>query len=139
MRRIIVNYSGHLLSKEASVSLGSAFDEIIQPDPFHFDFTADANEQLGVIVARTLESLDSESVLTIIPPGQSTLAILLVSFIHGLIGHFPRLCYLELNESGMYMPLTEFHISTQNVRTAGRFFRMKKFTKAQHPNLGFRP
>jgi hypothetical protein len=129
MKRILVNYSGHPLSREASRALAPDFDELIQPEPFHFDFLGDANEQLGAIATKTLASLDPESVLTIIPPGQSTLAILLVSFIHGLIGHFPRLCYLELNESGMYMPRTEYQINTQEVRLAGRFFRMKKFSQ----------
>ena len=127
MSRIVVNYSGHPLSREARRTLEAEFDVVLQTQPIQFDFSLDVNEQLKQVCNDTLAALDADSTLTLIPPGQSTVAILLVSYIHGILGHFPRICYLELGEQGLYLPHSEFQVDLQHARTAGRVFRMKRF------------
>lgn len=127
MKKVIINYSGHPLSQDAKGALDRRYDVIVQPDPIIFDFAADANSQLESIAKRTLHDVDANSTLTIIPPGQPTLAILLISYLHGLLGHFPNLCYLELSKDGMYLPKSEYEFVTQNSRAAGRLFRTRHF------------
>jgi len=123
MKKILVNYSGHPLSQNAKNALVKKYDVIYESDAIFFDFSADANIQLENIAKNTLHDVNADSTLTIIPPGQPTLAILLISYIHGLLGHFPNLCYLELGQNGMYLPKSEYEFVTQNTRTAGRLFR----------------
>jgi hypothetical protein len=127
MKKVIINYSGHPLSQDAKEALGRRYDLVVQPDPIIFDFSADANSQLESVAKKTLYDVDADSVLTIIPPGQPTLAILLISYLHGLLGHFPNLCYLELGQDGMYLPKSEYEYVTQNSRTAGRLFRTRHY------------
>lgn len=127
MKHVVINFSGHPLSSEARKILEAKFDCVLQPEPFLFDFRQDANAQLKQICANALQELDRDTALTIIPPGQSTLAILLVSYLHGVVGHFPRICYLELGDQGLYLPLAEYEINPQNTRSAGRVFRMQHF------------
>lgn len=129
MRSIVANFSGHPLSTQARLALESQFDAVIQSEPIQFDFSGDANAQIERICSAVLSVLDKDSALTIIPPGQSTLAILLASYLHGVIGHFPRVCYMELGHQGLYLPRAEYEINPQSTRAAGRFFRMKQLAR----------
>ncbi|HDR8859214.1 TPA: hypothetical protein QDA74_003712 [Burkholderia territorii] len=125
MSGILINFSGHALSRDAQNILSSQYDEIIDTPYFEFDFSGDTQSQLSDLIDTIPITLDGSRPIAIIPPGQSTLAILLVSFIHGMIGHFPRLCYLEVSESGVYLPRFEYQIAVQAVRSAGRKYRSK--------------
>lgn len=127
MKKIIVNFSGHTLCTEAQDSFNKYYDNVINPEPINFDFGKDVEEQLKNVISMVLDILDADTALTIIPPGQSTLSILVISYIHGIIGHFPKICYLELGKNGLYLPKTEYEIDVQNIRMAGRMFRMNSF------------
>lgn len=125
---IIINFSGHPLSREAFLALSEHFEEVIQAAPISFDFTGSVERQLEDIVVGLRCKIDGTKSVTIIPPGQSTLSILLITYLHGLMGHFPAICYLELSDSGIYLPKIEFSINSNHVRSAGRNFRTRSFT-----------
>jgi hypothetical protein len=124
---ILINFSGHALSQDAIDSLSEQYKEIIQAAPINFDFTDRVEEQLENLIVSLSCQIDGTQPITIIPPGQSTLSILLVTYLHGLMGNFPAICYLELSDSGIYLPKMEFSINSNHVRSAGRKFRAKVF------------
>ncbi|MCT4497656.1 CRISPR-associated protein Csx15 [Pseudomonas sivasensis] len=123
MSGILLNFSGHALSVAAEKILSDTYDSIFTPELIDFDFDGDAGDQLKDIFSLIPFKIDGSEPLTIIPPGQSTLAILLVGFMHGVIGHFPKLCFLKVNEEGLYLPKMEYEVLVQSVRSEGRKFR----------------
>lgn len=123
MRNVIINFSGHALSPEATSLLSQRYDVVISANPIEFDFSGEVESQLAEALISFGEMLDGSRAITIIPPGQATLAVLLVGFIHGMIGHFPKLCYLEVSQAGVYLPKVEYEIPVQGIRAAGRQFR----------------
>ncbi len=127
MTHVLINFSGHPLCDDAKITLSNRYERIIDTKPMHFDFLEQVEPQLENIVKDIPDIADSNCSITLIPPGQATLSILLTSYIHGVIGHFPRLCYLELGKEGLYLPRAEFEISTHDVRMAGRTFRVDSF------------
>lgn len=127
MSNVLVNFSGHVLCKETLNILNKQYDMILNADSIDVDFSSEIESQIELIVTRIPCVLDGSVALTIIPPGQSTFSILLVSYLHGMIGHFPNLCYLELKDNGLYLPKIEYEINTQKVRSSGRMFRNKLF------------
>jgi len=124
---VLINFSGHQLSQEAVDFLSEHYEEIIQAAPIDFDFTDSIEEQLENSIINLCCSIDGARPVTIIPPGQSTLSILLMVYLHGIMGHFPAICYLELSDSGVYLPKVEFSINLNGVRSAGRRVRVKVF------------
>lgn len=124
---IIINFSGHPLSKDAMQFLSDHYEQVIQSEPVNFDFTNRAEEQLESLLIDLPCTIDGTKPVTVIPPGQSTLSILLITYLHGIMGHFPAICYLELSDHGVYLPKVEFSINSNNLRTAGRKFRTKVF------------
>lgn len=123
MATIIVNFSGHPLCSETKEFLHRKYDKIIDAPAFNLNFDEEIEPQFQVLISNLEYPIDGSEPLTIIPPGQSTFSILLVSFIHGLIGHFPKICYLELTENGFYYPKVEYDINLQQLRAYGRKFR----------------
>lgn len=124
---LLINFSGHPLSPEALERFSRHYDEVVQARPITFDFSGPIEEQLEELVASLRCSIDGTRPITVIPPGQSTLSVLLVTYMHGLMGHFPAICYLELSDAGVYLPKAEFSINSNHVRAAGRRFRAKVF------------
>lgn len=129
MRSLLVNFSGHPLNEQAKHVLLNTFDRVIESQPVDIAFDSDIGSQLESIIKRLGVKIDGSSSVVIIPPGQSTFAILLVSYLHGLIGHFPNICYLERIGDGLYMPRIEYEVQPQQIRTAGRKFRISGFEK----------
>lgn len=128
MKTIIINFSGHTLCHKTKEIFSDKYDMFFDVAPFNFDFKAEVEKQLEGLLREVDYVIDGSSVLTIIPPGQSTFAILLVSYLHGLTGHFPKICYLEMNNDGFYLPKTEYDISAQKVRSAGRKLRREMYS-----------
>ena len=91
---LLINFSGHPLSPEAIENLSQYYEEIVQAKPINFDFGGPIEEQLEALISGLRCSIDGTRHITVIPPGQSTLSILLVTYMHGLMGHFPAICYL---------------------------------------------
>ena len=127
MSSILINFSGHTLCKDAVEILTKKYELIINSDPIVFDFDGEIDVQISDVFMRIPHVLDGSVPLAIIPPGQSTLAILLVSYLHGIIGHFPLICYLQMSENGLYLPRAEYTISPQFIRTSGRKYRTTMF------------
>lgn len=127
MTGVLVNFSGHPLCHEATLILSDRFEKIVNSKPVEFDFSSNVEAQLTQIIQDISYKLDGSRPITIIPPGQSTLAVLLVSYLHGIIGHFPSLCYLEVSADGLYLPKVEYVMSVQSVRSAGRKWRSAMF------------
>ena len=127
MTGVLVNFSGHPLCKEAASILNERFEKIVNCKPIEFDFSDDVETQISIIIQNIPYKLDGSRPITNIPPGQATLAILLVSYLHGILGHFPSLCYLEARADGLYLPKIEYIMSVQSVRSAGRKWRTAMF------------
>lgn len=125
---VLINFSGHMLSEEAGLLLAERFEKIINSKPIEFNFTGDVEEQLKEIFRGIPYTLDGSRPVTIIPPGQATFAILLVSYLHGIMGHFPSLCYLEVGLNGLYLPKVEYVMNIQSVRSTGRKWRAEIFS-----------
>lgn len=123
MKNVIINFSGHTLCSETIQILNTKYDVVYNCEPVNFNFSKEVDVQLQEIISNIEIKIDGSFSLTIIPPGQSTFAILLVSYLHGITGHFPKICYLEMNEDGFYIPKSEFQINVQNVRSKGRLYR----------------
>jgi len=127
MTGVLLNFSGHPLCQEAASILEKRFEKIVNSKPIEFDFAADVEAQLTRVIHDIPYKLDGSRPITVIPPGQATLAILLVSYLHGIVGHFPSLCYLEARPDGLYLPKVEYVLSVQSVRSAGRKWRAAMF------------
>ncbi len=123
MNSILINISGHSLNSQARQALENIHDCVIDANPIEIEFNESIEEQIINFVKRIPVTIDGSSSITIIPPGQSTFAIIIVSYLHGLIGHFPNICYLERTASGIYAPKIEYTINPQNIRVAGRKIR----------------
>lgn len=115
------------LSHDAIQFLSDYYEEVIQAEPINFDFANPAEEQLESLLTNLPCTIDGTKPVTVIPPGQSTLSILLITYLHGIMGHFPAICYLELSDSGVYLPKVEFSTNSNHLRTAGRKFRARFF------------
>lgn len=123
MKSAVINFSGHALCAETDQILQNRYDILVNTAPYDFDFEAAVEIQLEEMLKDVNCPLNGTVSLTIIPPGQSTLAVLLVSYLHGLTGHFPKMCYLEMSEDGLYIPKVEYDINVQDIRSAGRKYR----------------
>ncbi|CAI8954174.1 CRISPR-associated protein Csx15 [Pseudomonas sp. IT-P294] len=123
MNSVLINFSGHSLNQKVIDELTSTYDKLIDAKPIEITFDGDVEKQIHGLVESLPVKIDGSFSITIIPPGQATFAILLVSYLHGLIGHFPNLCYLERSNSGIYIPKTEYQVQPQEIRSAGRKFR----------------
>ncbi len=126
MDSLLVNFSGHPLNERAREELSGLYDFLVDSRPLDIDFDADVGVQIEAAVKALGVRIDGSSSVTIIPPGQATFAILLVSYIHGLIGHFPNICYMARCENGLYLPSVEYEIQPQKIRNAGRKFRVSR-------------
>lgn len=123
MNSVLINFSGHSLNQDVIEELKSTYGELIDAKPVEIAFDDDVEKQIKSLVGGLSIKIDGSTSITIIPPGQATFAILLVSYLHGLIGHFPNLCYLERMNNGIYAPKTEYLVQPQAIRSAGRRFR----------------
>lgn len=124
---IAINFSGHPLCQETIAILTRKYGKVINASPINFDFSKNVEEQILDYINKIGIKIDGTVPITIIPPGQSTLAIILVAYIHGLTGNFPSICYLELSDDGRYLPKAELYINSNKIRSAGRKYRSNSF------------
>ena len=125
MSAILLNFSGHKFCQKTRQELELKYS-IIQDVPFYeIDFGENVEFQLEELFRCVETPLDGSLPVSIIPPGQSTLAIILMVFIHGILGYFPKICLLESKGSGEYIPTNIFCIDGYNLRKAGRSFRQE--------------
>lgn len=129
MRSALLNLSGHNLSEEARTELAHRFDMIEDVPFYEIDFKDDVELQIKQVLTKIKTPLDGSIPISIIPPGQSTLAILLITFLYGLLGYFPGICFLEAESSGKYKPTNNFYIDGHQLRKAGRMFRQEKWKR----------
>ena len=127
MQPILINFSGHTLSSAARDILSHDYSVIVDSKPVEIVFDDSVGAQIADLVASLPMKIDGSEPITIIPPGQATFAILLVSYLHGLIGHFPNICFLERSCNGQYLPKTEYDAQPYQIRSAGRRFRFEQF------------
>ena len=125
MKPVLLNFSGHALNTNAKNSLLEKYDEIEEIPFVEIDFASDVGEKIEEILRNVQTRLDGSLPIAIIPPGQSTFAILLVTYLHGLLGYFPSVCYMQAVYSGWYEPSAIFHIDGYGLRKAGRNFRQE--------------
>ena len=67
--------------------------------------------------------------ITILPPGQSTFAILLFCYLHGILGYPPNICYLEADENNCFFPKSLFKINLNQIKTSARTIRQEIWKK----------
>ena len=131
MAKALLNFSGHALSDIAVRRLSSEF-EVIETIPVgSIDFRRSVEDQVRSIIEHVKTPLDGSIPITIIVPGQATLAVLLFVFLHGLIGHYPGLCLLETDVGGEYAPTNVFYVDSHELRLGGRTFRQKLLRSGQ--------
>lgn len=124
---LVVNFSGHPLSKKAKGRLNNKFDKVEEIPIPKVDFSSNVEKQIEKIVSQVESPIDGSIPLTVILPGHSTLAFLLCAYLHGKLGHFPDICLLEKEENKYYLPKSIFYIDSQEIRDAGRAFRQKNW------------
>ena len=120
MNKTLLNLSGHPLSNPAKNEFEKNYDRIINSTSIHINFTEDIEEQVKYFLNTIDLKIDGSYPLTVIPPGQSTVAIIIMAYIHGLTGFFPKICYLGQNHDGVYIPLQEVNINIQDIRLFAR-------------------
>ena len=129
MSDVLLNFSGHKLCLKSRKLLENKF-KIVEDIPFfEINFQSDVEEQIRSIVRKIKAPLDGSLSISIIPPGHSTLAILILVFLHGILGYFPKICLLQAEESGRYIPTSLFCIDGYLMRKAGRSFRQEIWEK----------
>jgi hypothetical protein len=94
------------------------------------DFAQPLEPQLRNILATVKAPLDGSVPVTIIVPGQATLAVLLFIYLHGLLGHYPAVCLLQSDATGIFRPTSLFHIDPSALRFKGRALRQEMLRKA---------
>jgi len=137
MAKALLNFSGHALSPRTVEQLQSRFDRV-ETIPFDsIDFEQSVEIQLRELIARVATPLDGSVAIAIVVPGQATLAALLFAYLHGLIGHFPSLCLLQADSSGIYVPTALFQIDVNAVRFDARSLRQEILRKSvEAPKTG---
>lgn len=123
MNKTLLNLSGHPLSQPAIDQVEKEYDRIVNSDSIHIDFTKCIEEQVKNFISTIDLKIDGSFPLTIIPPGQSTIAIVTIAYIHGLTGFFPKICYLGQNKDGVYVPVQKVTINIQDIRLFARNYR----------------
>lgn len=122
---VLLNISGHPLSEESTLELSKKFSSI-ETIPFDaIDFQEDVESQIRNIFQLVKAPLDGSINVTIIPPSHSTMAILLLTYLNGLLGRFPTICLLQPIENGDYRPTNLFYIDSHSLREKGRSFRQE--------------
>lgn len=129
MKTILLNISGHRLSEQVLNELSKEYSEIENIDFANIDFSENLEVQIKNLFINSETKLDGSVPVTIIPPGQSTFAILLYSYLHGILGYPPNICYLEADQNNYFIPKTIFKINLNNIKTLGRTFRQEIWKK----------
>lgn len=129
MNNILLNISGHPLSEKAIYELKKEFTEIEDIQISNIDFSSSIELQIKNIFSDCKSKIDGSIPLTIIPPWQSTFAILIFSYLHGLIGYPPNICYLEANTDNIFSPKTVFKFNLNKIKNSGRSFRQEVWSK----------
>lgn len=129
MQSVLLNISGHRLSEEAHDELGKEFREIEDISFSNIDFSKNLEGQIKELFINCKTNLDGSVPVTIIPPGQSTFAILLYSYLHGILGYPPNICYLEADENNSFSPKSLFKINLNEIKTSGRAIRQEIWKK----------
>ena len=129
MQNVLLNISGHRLSEEAYDELTNEFTEIEDISFSNIDFSKNFEIQIKELFINCKTNLDGSIPITIIPPGQSTFAILLYSYLHGILGYPPNICYLKANANNAFSPNTLFRINLNEIKTSGRTIRQEIWKK----------
>ena len=126
VKKAILNISGHPLSQEAIEIFAQKFD-VIEDVKFNLiNFNIDINSQIESVINLILTPLDGTVGITIIPPSPSVFAILITSYIEGLLGNYPSICLLEPNKDGIYVP--NFNATT-NGNILRKYARERRLNK----------
>lgn len=119
----LINFSGHPLSQVATEDLMERFSTIETVPIPSFDFSCDVDLQLRELIGTVKTKLDGSLPVSVILPGHSTLAVLLVIFLHGLLGHFPPMCLMLPTSDGVYRPSSIFYVDAHGLRSQAREVR----------------
>jgi hypothetical protein len=99
--------------------------------PLQIEFSEDVHIQIRDVVNTIETPLDGSVAVTIILPGHSVVAVLLLIFLHGVLGHFPTICLMQQSDSGeVFLPASVFAIDSREVRMAGRMFRQESWARS---------
>lgn len=132
MAKIFLNISGHPLSVTAQRILDSEYDVVETLPVPEIDFSQSVETQLRNIFSQTEVLLDGSNPITIVLPGHATIAVLVLIYLHGLLGHYPSICLLE-ERRGEYVPTNLFSIDAQRLRMSGRAFRQELIRDQRRP------
>jgi hypothetical protein len=129
MQGVLLNISGHRLSEEAQKELSKEYIVIEDIIFSNIDFSQNLEIQIKELFIDCKTNLDGSIPITIIPPGQSTFAILLYSYLHGILGYPPNICYLEADKDNFFSPKSLFKINLNEIKTSGRAIRQEIWKK----------
>ena len=131
MTSVLLNFSGHRLSDAARAMIRERYSTV-EDIPLHeMNFQEDVEQQLRDLLATVRTPLDGSVLVTIIPPGHATFALLLEIFLNGVLGYYPSVCLMEPRTAGGYLPTNVFHIESHKVRRAGRLFRQAMWSSTE--------
>ncbi|MBP6732064.1 MAG: hypothetical protein KA149_08395 [Chitinophagales bacterium] len=120
---VLINFSGHPLNRKVIVELKKSFLKIEEIPFDKLVFTENIQTQIETIIEKVKTPLDGSIPITIILPGHSVISALVMVYLNGCLGYFPKICLLEPTEDGIYSPSQIVIFSTYNVKMHGREFR----------------
>lgn len=114
----IFNFSGHPLTPETRIALQEKLSEeiFVIDSKVHIDFRENIYTQIKDLIAPYKTEMTKGKML-IIPPSMNTIAVLLISYVHGVIGMFPSIITLKM--TGTHQSLS-FITDLNRLRKEGR-------------------
>ena len=123
MNQLLLNISGHSLSESAIKEFENKYDAI-ETIPFdEVDFSLPIEPQIDRILAAAKSPLDGSCAVTVVLPGQSTLAVAVFIYLHGMLGFFPDIYLLQPSADGVFMPSSLLSVDSRQLRMKGRALR----------------
>lgn len=123
--KALINFSSHALSEKAKEMLKVEYDIIEEIYIHSIDLRGDVGGQLQEVIRKVETKLDGSIPISIIVPGQATIAVLLIAFLSGILGHIPNVCLLEMDNDGFYVPTSKFIFNGSKIKSDGRRFRQE--------------
>ncbi len=123
MKSILLNVSGHTLQPDTRQRLLEQYQDICEIQVPVIVPREDVGHQLKQFLNDVNAHIRVDQPVSVILPGYSVLAVILVAYLHGLLGYFPEVCILEASSPGVYVPSATIKADIAAIRVAARRVR----------------